>query len=142
MSMTKVIVVILGLCLLSIAACSQAAGPVEANLDAPFTLALGQSTSLDNELSVTFNEVTADSRCPRQVTCAEAGFARVLLEVRLGDDEALTYELNTEPQFELDEITHGPYTIQLVELAPYPETAEELAALDAYRLTLVVSKNQ
>lgn len=137
MSIAKAVVAFL--LLLIVAACSNA-GPVSASLDEPFTLAVEQSTTLDEGLTLTFDSVLEDSRCPSQVTCAEAGFARILLEATLSDEEPLTYELNTQPTFELGEITHGPYTIQLMDLAPYPETPEALPASDEYRLTLVVSK--
>lgn len=132
-------IVAIFLLLLTFTACSDA-GPVSATLDEPLTLAVDQSTTLDEELTLTFDSVLEDSRCPSQVTCAEAGFARILLETTFSDEEPLTYELNTQPTSALDEITHGPYTIQLVELTPYPETPESLPAPNEYRLTLVVSK--
>ena len=69
------------------------AGPVDAALDAPFELRLGQEAVFGEErLRVAFLEVTEDSRCPTATVCASVGLARARLEIVEADQSLGVHE--------------------------------------------------
>jgi hypothetical protein len=115
--------------------------PTEANVDEPFTLNGGQEATISGEnLRVRFTEVLEDSRCPTEVTCVWAGTARVALVVQVGDGEAVTVEVNSNPEAGKPTAEVEEYTIELQSLAPQPETPGEAIPLAGYQATLVVTK--
>ena len=67
-------------------------GTVKAELGEQFTLKVGQEATITGEgLSITFDRVISDSRCPANVVCIQAGEAR--FEVTLtkgGTSQTLT----------------------------------------------------
>ncbi|HXV42536.1 MAG TPA: hypothetical protein VEC96_05705 [Anaerolineae bacterium] len=121
--------------------------PAAIPLNSPFTLPVGQKAVLENEtLTITFEEVRQDIRCPSSVECAEKGFARILIVVQSAGQSPVTYEMNTEPFYKADmglgvnSIIHSAYNIQLTTLDPYPETIDQTMPLEDYRATFVVFK--
>jgi hypothetical protein len=111
---------------------------VQAQVGQPFTLAPGESASLDSgKLTVKFVAVSEDSRCPKNEQCVWAGNARVELEVRAGGAEARRISLQTNrgaPEAEVD-----AYSLLLEDIAPLPISGRPIAAAD-YRVTLRVSR--
>jgi hypothetical protein len=94
-----------------------------------FVLRFGDQVSVQGvKLSLKFQDVTEDSRCPDGVVCVWEGNSRVLLEVNQS-----TFALNTtvEPK----QIIVDRYLVRLNSLSPYPmierkiQKAEYLAAL-------------
>ena len=86
---------------------------------------------------ITFDEVTADSRCPNGVVCIWAGEARSRITITQGGIPH-TLEL-IQPGFsEQAQETFGEYTITH-RLSPHPREGVAIAP-DQYRLTLMVTK--
>ena len=101
-----------------------------------FTLARGESASVDGEdLRVTFTDVKADSRCPKNVVCVWAGDAAIAVTAASGA-ESRDLELHTNPQFAKSAEAFG-HIVELVELAPVPEDPGSIAQ-DDYVAHLVV----
>ena len=119
-------------------------GPVVPSAPAPQTapvsrevvLAPGQSARADG-LTVTFDGVSADSRCPIGVQCVWEGDAVVVVTVREPSREAANLELHTSGRYPR-EGTYGRYRVRLVSLAPQPREGEGVPAGE-YRATVLVS---
>jgi len=57
-------------------------GPTEVNIDQDFTLGIGESVTIENTgITITFEDVLEDSRCPINAACVWAGNARIQLAV-------------------------------------------------------------
>jgi hypothetical protein len=79
-----------------------------------FVLRFGERVSLQNtDLTLVFQDVTEDSRCPEGVVCVWAGNARILLGVN-----QTTVALNTT--LDPKQASSGLYMIRLNSLSPYP----------------------
>ena len=118
-------------CLVTFIACAKTPQPE----DFPQTVELQPRTSkkISNDLTIRFNSVLEDSRCPTGVQCAWEGNAEILLELSGGSLE--TVHLNTGGMFPRTEIYNG-YTITLQDLKPYPA---EGMHIDESRYTAVLS---
>ena len=115
--------------------------PVTITLGQPFSLALNQYGRLDSTgLGVEFYEMIEDTRCPRQVICESAGWARIVIYVWITDIEPIEFILNTDPADSQNKVSYDEYQVQLLSLDPYPETPEHDIALQEYRATFVVAK--
>jgi hypothetical protein len=119
-------------------ACDESApvGPT-VPLNQRFTIAPGQSAEVTGTpLRVLFLRVSADSRCPADVICIQAGDATV--RVRVLDPQQAEYELHTSvpPRTVL---TPSGYRVELVELQPYPFSNRPILPFD-YRASLVVTR--
>lgn len=85
-----------------------------ARLDEEFALRLGEQISLiGTDLTLVFQDVTEDSRCPDGAVCVWAGNGRI----QLGVNQSIV-KLNTtlEPR----QFIFGIYAIRLTSLSPYP----------------------
>src|SRR5688572_13604353 len=89
-----------------------------------FTLAPGQTATVnDARISLTFERVTDDSRCPVDVTCIWEGDAVVVLKVKTETGEA-TRELHTQGgDSRSRKAPAGQYVITLVKLEPTPRSS-------------------
>lgn len=97
-----------------------------------FELRVGSSVTLANsDVTITFKDVTEDSRCPRSVECFIAGEA--VLSVGFNNS---TIKLNTNSNLG---VQVGSYTIKLEGLDPYPEHDSPTKNGD-YRATFIVTK--
>jgi hypothetical protein len=105
-----------------------------------FTLAPGQTAGVEGtSLSVTFERVTDDSRCPIDVTCIWEGDATVVLKVKNGTEEE-TREVHTQGGEPRSRKTRaGEHVITLVRLEPVPREGVPVEQ-SAYRATLLVGK--
>jgi len=113
-------------------ACRNAAAP---RLGEEFTLRVGESASISElGLWMRFIQVTADSRCPGDVTCVWAGDGAVLLETAPlnGDSKEDTVHTTLDPHT----IPLGTHELRLVELKPHPLTSRPIAPGD-YVVTLI-----
>lgn len=118
---------------------SNAVLPRTVYLDQSFTMRVSETVSVSGEsLTVRFDAVTEDSRCPTGVQCFWAGNARVAVTLAKTGSAAQSLGLNTglEPRIG----SYLDYTIELVSLAPYPSATRPIAQRD-YRATFVVRKN-
>ena len=110
---------------------------VTALLDSPFELHIGQEAVFGDEgLTITFVDVSEDSRCPAATNCVVSGLAKVRLDVLAGERPLGMHE------FVLDQRTIGgtargigQYVFSMRELNPYPGTDTA-----PYAAILVVSK--
>ena len=100
-----------------------------------FTLAVGQSAVVGDDVRLTLKSVTDDSRCPVDVTCVWEGDAKVSVEVITPSPRA-QHELHTTGR-ESHEAKHGDYRITLVKLEPAPRSTATISQGD-YHATLVV----
>jgi hypothetical protein len=99
------------------------------------TVAQGKTASVVDGVSLKFVAVSGDSRCPADAVCIQGGDAIVKLEVTSGND-AREVELHTG---NMQPVTSGNLTIELVQLTPYPFSGKTIQQED-YRATLKVSR--
>jgi hypothetical protein len=112
---------------------------VEAELDSEFVIQVNQSAQIKSEdITVTFLNVTADSRCPADVMCVWMGQADIEVLVQKGDEES-TISLSIGGESTPEESIFDMYLIQLIELAPYPYSTQTILPED-YAATLKISK--
>ena len=73
----------------------------------------GKVTLQGTDLTLSFKDVTEDSRCPEGAVCVWAGNARILLGV---NQTAIALNTTLEPK----QAFYSSYVIQLLGLYPYP----------------------
>ena len=111
----------------------------EVAIDEPFEFGVGKvATISDENLSVHFERVVSDSRCPVNVTCVWEGDAIVAVELEKSGNDATSFELHTQANFP-GEASYLDYRVRLLTLAPQPEEDSKIPA-DKYIATLVVSR--
>jgi len=85
---------------------------------------------------IEFTSVTGDSRCPADAVCIQGGDAVVHIRVTGGGTS--TYELHTGDNSRAA-VVHGLYRIALMQLQPYPFSAQPISPND-YRATLTATR--
>ena len=109
--------VLVGFCLLSVTACTGSPTGPTTSLNTEFTLAPADVMRIDGtSLTVRFNEVFGDSRCPADALCIQGGSANVRITVQ-SNGSTRNYELHTG---DMQPVQHEGLTVSLVQLAPYP----------------------
>lgn len=104
----------------------------------PFNLSFGTAISnTDKSITIGFKGVS-DSRCPADVTCVWEGNGKVTLVVNTDDVEFET-ELNTHPEEQKSIIING-IKFSLIELNPYPESAEKAISKKEYVAVLIAER--
>lgn len=103
-----------------------------------FTIGVGQSAKVAAEdFTITFNEITGDSRCPRNVTCIWAGevSAGITVNYQGKENPIILVEpgLTDKAEYEF-----SGYTF-VYHIDPYPMAGEEISP-DEYRLTMTITK--
>jgi hypothetical protein len=108
-------------------------------LDRAFDLKVGETVTVEDQLlTLTFNGVTSDSRCPLGVLCIQAGDAVVSIgAVRLPSHRG-TVDLHGGPG-QPDGGRFQDFNLSLVELSP-PRRMNAAIAPGDYVATLVVSR--
>lgn len=141
---TSRLITVVSICLVMIGSASAAnritktATPAP-RLGSPFKLNAGRQVTVAR-LRIKFAAVTADSRCPSDVTCVWAGNAAVRLDVSTNRSNGRSLTLNTGHTSSLtNEAQYQGYDLTLVDLSPYPRSDRQTAAGD-YVVTLLVSK--
>ncbi|MDP2885377.1 MAG: hypothetical protein Q8P51_10200 [Ignavibacteria bacterium] len=103
-----------------------------AKLNEMFGLKFGQRVVLQGtDLTLTFKDVTEDSRCPEGVVCVWQGNARILLGV---NQTAMALNTTLEPKQAL----YSAYVIQFLSLQPYPKLGQQIKK-EEYVAALVVT---
>jgi hypothetical protein len=113
-------------------------GPLSVGTGEIFTLAQGDIAKISGEaLSLTFDSVIGDSRCPQNVTCVWEGVASCEITI---DYQGNKYSLaiNQPGLSDQAQTTFFEYTLTY-SLNPYPREGEQIQNKD-YRLTMTVSK--
>lgn len=109
-----------------------------------FSLSVDRAAVIGEDvLRVRFDGVIEDSRCPSSVLCVQAGEVMVGVTVASSLVRATSYVLGgaTDGEGRLLEpasIEHEGFTVQLLQVAPYPETPDAPIAADAYLATFAV----
>lgn len=134
---------------LSLSACQLLSPDVDGDNRVPrvgeaFALAFGQAVTIDDtNLTLSFDDVIGESRCPINVVCIWEGEATIavgatiqadttLLELTVPGPRPMRFENN-------DPLPAGPYTIRLLELNPYPEEDAQ-PPKSSYRAVLRVDR--
>jgi hypothetical protein len=118
------------------ASCGNSVTGPDAVAGTPFALKAGATATLPNGSRLTFERVSADSRCPMDALCVWAGDATVAVTVKAPAGTAEARELHTEPG--RSQMPFSDYTITLAALAPYPRSSQTIQPAD-YSATFVVS---
>lgn len=127
--------VLLGICLLAATACLKNSPTAPSPIDEQIVLAPGEQASVDG-VTLRFEGVLGDSRCPADALCVLGGDAIVKVRVTSGSGAPADVELHTG---DMKPVTRGDVTIALVQLAPYPFSAHPIDPKD-YRVTLRVTR--
>jgi hypothetical protein len=99
----------------------------EARLGESFTLGISQSKRVEaTDLTVSFQEVSSDSRCPKDVNCIQAGEALIQLALRSGAGERVVIELTVPPGGSSATKSFGAFLITIVELDPQTISTQEI----------------
>jgi hypothetical protein len=112
---------------------------IKAERGKEFTMAIGQTASIKGEdLSITFLDVTGDSRCPKNVECPRAGDVSCRLEITYKGvtDNVTLIELGLTGQN--SQKGYKDYYIEF-HVTPYPEAGKPIEKSD-YRLLMTVNK--
>ena len=97
---------------------SVTAGQGEVPIGQPFTVRAGSTVHISGRtLTVTFDRVLEDSRCPEDTTCVWAGDAVVRLRLQGGRAENAVLDLHTHANYP-QEGTFQKHRLRLVGLAP------------------------
>ncbi len=98
--------------------------PIEDKFGAPITLKVGESSDIQaGLLTITFDKLVEDSRCPNGVECFWEGQATVQLLV----NESTTVDLIMRAGMEdLAKDTLDNYIYTLLDVSPYPDMSDEL----------------
>jgi hypothetical protein len=125
------------LCLLASTACSDKNPASPSPVSREVVLAPGQSAGVTEAgITIRFDGVTGDSRCPIDAVCIQGGDALVRIAVIPSRGSSQDYALHTG---DLRPVTHDDLTIALVELSPYPFSTRPIQPTD-YRATLRVTR--
>ncbi|TMQ70723.1 MAG: hypothetical protein E6K80_07650 [Candidatus Eisenbacteria bacterium] len=142
MSRTRVSIVICFTALLLGATCHRQYVP--ALLDQPVTLRHGQWASFSRRpLQIAFLAIAQDSRCPKNVQCAQAGDAVVLFQAKSAESGFGSFMARLPGGAPTDSIpwaTWGSYRLRLLSLEPYPE-AGVVVDSSAFVATFIVEKS-
>jgi hypothetical protein len=107
--------------------------------DQEFELGPGQSVLVGSEpLKITFDAMTADSRCPPDVQCVWEGDAVAKVQAATGSQAPVVYELHTNAGY-ATQVDHGAYRIRLTAVAPGPRAGVVIDPA-AYVITLLVTR--
>lgn len=118
---------------------SSAPMTIDANLDSEFLLQFNQSAEIKSEdITVTFLNVTSDSRCPSDVTCVWQGQAGIELDLRKGEEKS-TVSLSIGGDSSPEESIFDSYLIQLVDISPYPVSTKDIQS-DEYAAKINITK--
>ncbi len=105
----------------------------EVNLGENFAIKIGEETQVKgSDVTISFKDVSEDTRCPISFSCVWAGNAKLSIQVK---GEGLELNTVSDPQT----ISSDGYSIALVTLDPYTEDARVIPK-NKYVATLVVTK--
>ena len=124
--------------------------PVTGTVNTEITLAPGQSAAVTGtDLTITFDSVVSDERCPSEVECAASGPVTISLSVQQGSESPTDFTLQTfteqsgrSPNVQFEGVTNrtevGNYIIQILSVTPYPQNLTTDIEPSEYRLGLVI----
>ena len=128
--------VLLLVSLFAAAGCDETVTGPTAPLNSEFTLAPGEAAAIEGaSMSVRFNRISGDNRCPADAVCILGGSADVSITA-VSSGAAQDLVLRTG---DMRPVQHAGFTIALVQVAPYPFSARTIPA-EEYRVTLRVTR--
>ncbi len=132
-------VALLATMVFSLAGCSSGnASEIKASLGQEFILPVGQTAAInDTELVIKFESVTADSRCPKGVTCIWAGEAKCQMQITYKGSTSNIIYTESGGTDGYSQSTFNSYTAYF-KLEPYPEAGKQIGAND-YKLLLRIT---
>jgi hypothetical protein len=130
--------VVLTVCVILAAGCLKVQSPIEPNvaLGTPFDLKVGSSAVAPGGLTIRFDSVPSDSRCPINAICVQAGEGVVALTLSAPRTRGAR-EVTTAPN--RSEISFDDYLIKLSALQPHPFAGHPTPPGD-YVATLTVTR--
>lgn len=138
----------LGSCTRSIASSSLNSGeakPTEiaAKLNRKFSVGYDRSVRIpSDDLEIKFTDVVGDSRCPSEIDCVWQGQVEIVLHMTQGVRDLGNINLVRQAGRENSaSATLDGYSIQLLEVKPYPKTSQPIDLSD-YRAIVNVSRSQ
>ena len=124
-------------CLLVVTACSAKSPASPSPISRDVVLAPGQTAAVTEAgITLRFDGVSGDSRCPADAICIQGGDALVRIAVIPNRGGPQDYALHTG---DMRPVTHDDLAIALVELSPYPFSARPIQPND-YRARLRVTR--
>jgi len=127
------------LILIAAVGCQGSEGIIKASIDNEFSLTLGQIAELKSEgITLQFEGIQEDSRCPKGATCFWQGRVRSILNI---SDNGLSSQIVlTDPGLsdQNDKNTYKQYEFSS-HVQPYPELNKKISSED-YLLFLTVKK--
>ncbi len=93
-----------------------------------FELRAGASATVQGGLTIVFERVASDSRCPMDALCVWAGDATLSLRLSASTGQPAIRELHTQDSG--SELSYSNCTIALIGLAPYPRSDRPIQASD------------
>ena len=113
------------------------------NLNEPFELDYRATTEFeDGNISITFENLIEDSRCPANAICIWEGRAVVEIKVQ-EEDEIAMYMLATTNSLNGDSLLtfqHNDYNVKLLNVSPFPGTTAEPATDEDYSVELEITE--
>ena len=136
--MKRTVVVLLAASLLMSALAACGGGSISPGLGEKFALKAGETGDITAEgLTIKFEEVLNDSRCPDGATCIWAGQVQCLVTIDLtGKKEQIT--LTQLGSAESTTQTYNRYHL-VFNVTPYPKLNQAITSTD-YRLNLTVTR--
>ena len=123
-------------CLLAVTACDERVTGPTSPLNTEFTLAPGETIAIEGtSLSVRFNRITGDNRCPADALCVLGGSADVSVTA-ISERSTARSRMRTG---DLQPVQHDEFTLSLVQVSPYPFSARTIGP-NEYRVTLKVTR--
>ncbi|OGF67153.1 MAG: hypothetical protein A2Y62_08915 [Candidatus Fischerbacteria bacterium RBG_13_37_8] len=113
--------------------------PIPVLPDKQFILKINQTALLKSEnIQIEFLRVTADSRCPSDVTCIWAGEVTIELAISKDDvDKGKITLINGASEKLKSFYNIDGYCIDLLKVEPYPSTLQKINPAD-YSITLII----
>ncbi len=98
-----------------------------ARLGESFSLPVSESARVeDAEITIAFEEVSSDSRCPKDVNCIQAGEAVILLAVESAAGSKALLEFRVPPGGGGPASTFEAFQVEVLELRPEKESTKSI----------------
>ena len=95
-------------------------------LGTTFNVRFGEQTTIASEgLTLKFDQILGDSRCPEDVLCIWAGEAKIVVRAVRAPDPATNLELNSSGNTP-NEATYAGYTVELVGISPETNSTQAI----------------
>ena len=142
--------VLFAICILPACQTATPSTPGPAALNTEITLSPGQSAEVTGtDLTITFDSIISDERCPSKTECAASGPVTVSLSIQQGDGEPTDFTLQTftdmdgrSPNVQFEGVTNraelGDYAIQIASVMPYPQNLDTKIEASEYRVALLI----